>query len=64
MDKYALSIFKNGRKLLSAAAIAGVTTTRALKMCYHTAIKHHDLMRKLRKAKKSKDTKKVSEVKA
>merc|ERR1739848_129726 len=63
MDNYAMSIYKNGRKILSAMAIAGVSTTRVLKMTYHIAKKHQDLIFNLKKAQKAKDAKKIKELK-
>jgi len=64
MANYALFILKNGRKYLSGAAISGITTARALKMCYRTAYGVSTLKYKLTLAQKAKDAKKVSQIQA
>jgi len=62
MDNYAMSIYKNARKVISANTIAGIATTRTLKMCYHIAKKHRLLKYALAEAKKAKDAKKIKEL--
>jgi len=64
MANYSMSIYKNGRKYLSAGAIAGVTTTRALKMCMKAAREYIKFKEELKKAKLAKNTKKISELDA
>jgi len=54
-----MKIHEDGRRILSGYAMAGVATTRTLKMCYHVAKKHSDYTIKLKAAQKAKDATKI-----
>jgi len=59
MDKYSMKIHEDGRRILSAYAMAGVATTRTLQMCYHIAKKYSAYKVKLDAAQKAKDATKI-----